>query len=1710
MIENKKKKYTMTLFILIAIATFATMLSIFMVSGMQQVSKNAISKWNATSDKAPIQVIGEMKVSHSDVGTAGIEITKFTSLFTADEAGKELYCINHGVEFSHSSVDRLRISEALNYGGLDGSIKVWPTTHKICSLKDDTNIRENRTDDLYTLPFLQCVGKHYNLLDKTGEYHPDVAYILTYPQLGKWSEEKQNALWCTAFSAARSPKKTGEGPGVAIYLEAVKFREFSDRTTSVAGATQTEPDIDAQDHTNMDRMQIMPNYNDQTYILGPFSIDYINGIYENIAFGGISDMYFIGYNKDGKRIRNRIEVEKYIYEGKEYDLQYFEPEVRNYSYVDNTPQVYPKGRSAGEEEFYLKIKNPNTNIKNSNNIVNGVSLHIDFEWMGVTSANICELDAHKYQVHGAHTHQWHCHGHSRKNGTYYCNGCCYYCTWSTHLEEKDIQDHINVLEAERKLFRTSLEIPGRTEEIELHLERSIKILMELGGHVWEDSLAGKGNIAEGFSNTVDNNGEAMDMPLKNVKVTLYSCKKGDKIGDGIIEELSIPENIAQDEVIHYVNPTLTDEKGNYLFKNLDPLKKYYVTFEYNGQVYLPTEYLSTGETHEDAEGHTVVEHYQSVQEMVNAGLYNTTQWEITSKGTEVPEKVRAEEIKDRNTYNEQFEEIRSYPENYETSNSLRRSGRYNTTFTQKELMGYELNRDGHYVQTGIQLVDGFLYDENGLETKTYAQGEISTRIREYITRYHEYPDENAMRSEIYRQIAREDEEIWKKLQFIEDCKMSSYTQAQGGELDLYPVYDAFVYNSRQTYEQYELGLNIYITEEITIEGIDYQLIYPGQYYINQGLWRRQLNDLALRKDVYRVATKINGKTEVYQYNKRNPDSENEGEDYWQIHLRMQDYENYYQGNYNRELYRSDYEYKGENGGEPLEIYVTYKLTIRNASQGILNEVTEVVDYYDKEYTYMPNLSWVMYKDSNQDDNTKVAVSNSSYYNMMHHLSLNQIPNAREIASSPNTQSSGTGNSRYGDSTKQDMERNYNSVYVRGLENKKIATGENVYVYLTFKVNADEKGPVILDEVNSPKMNYAEINGYTNYYENGTVLPNYQIIRGENTPAGLIDHNSTPGNLQLKDLEGEKYEKNFENDTDRAKGIQIIIDPQADRTINGIVWEDQRTEIVNEAVIGDGIRQNGEIGIQGVKVQLVEKLEGGKEYIWDKLETTTNQEGNYEIKGYIPGNYVVRFNYGNEDATVLTKTNGGLNAVSYNGQDFKSTVYLKNLQNGLELDEKDGYYDITMADQNTAKGNHYSDAKDNWNDREKVNSYSNNQGKGVTNYLAEVLAAPYAKNINQEHIKELKQNTSMKADTAIIVAEVEYHRQNTGNLEAIGGTYYNDNHKNGNYTFHSIDFGLTERPKAQLEINKKVSNVKITLANGNILFDANKTVDGMVWQAGTPYNLASKMTKNKYKEYYEESKEDTRYHRYSYQAEIDKLIQENFAGGSNGFVQPHIDDELMHGANIEISYELEVKNVGETDYTGQDFYYKAVGSNEANKVTTTANEVIDYVANNLKYAQNNNNQAWKMVTTSNITNQQAEKERLVNSSLQEKVARFNTILTTTSLAGNLKPGQTAKANLTLSQLMTSQNTDDDRTYNNITEIVKTSNTVGRRMAYSIVGNQDPTENPTEVDSSRAEEVSVLPPYGSNYLTYLGVGILAMSLLAGGVFLIKKKMSSRDIG
>lgn len=1588
---------------------------------------------------------------------------------------------------------------------------------------------------------------------------PDLAYIITYPG---GEDLKQYAIWRRDGAAkgdgiSHNTRGTGDGlfankgllkQADALLKEADTYAEYGEKLEE--NIAQDPNNALGLENTTDPNELVVLSENSEYITIGPLSMDYTDGRADGVTFGGIHDMWIEGYNVNGEKIVDKIEIDSFIIAdegssstnitGEEIEPEYFEPNTADKTYVDETEQLYPESG----QKFYLKFKNPN--YGNSGDVstrVHKVGIQVEFQYM-MAEATIIRMYGKHDQIYYAA-----CEHEDLGDGNYICTMT----RVRVDLASRAAQDTFEAM-GYRYLYKQIItligELPGEDEPGEPgepgepdSPDDGIEITMKLGGYVWEDGKQGKETLADGrIAGSVTDGILTMGAPdraLPNIKVTLYEVDPGSNQG----KEAQLMTTGEDEEILHNINPTITDENGYYQFNGLDISKKYYVKFEYNGQYYLPTDYLAGGGSIES--------------------MYNTDAWYTTSKALE--------EQSFRDGFDQRFAEIGAYPHNYRTVDDVLGVGEWNASFSMLELMGYELNENGQYSQSGAQLIDGYLYDSRGLQTEEWAEGAISQRIKEFIESNSAYPTESQLQS-LYSEIAGGDQEMMQKLQFVWDCNIYANTSHGSGsesEYDLYPPFDNIVVhqitdspgsdpngNYKQVYDGWVATNDVTMSIRGGSSG-EFKSVYDGQFYINLGLWKRHEFDMALMKDVYKAAVKINGKTHVSDYAQRNVREEagqntasgQDNNSSWDINVRLE--QGYYDNpaTYNREVRSSDYEYDNEalnHPGQELEVYITYVITVRNQSQSIEGVITEIVDYYDEDYILKPNLSWIMYGFGTPDD--------AAYEEMMEQDQDIINDNGNFLAGSLGDDAGASDTSIYSSTGSLS---GYKTAYITGLSGHQLQSGEMASIYLTFQVDRGENGDRL--KIQNTKDNIAEINGYQTYYRDGTSLPN-GVSKGSGDVAGLVDRDSNPGNVDEDlagvNLEAGNYEHYFEDDTDRAPGLSITLNETA-RQANGVVWEDDRTVDVDGAMIGNGIRDNGEIGIAGLTVQLVEKREDDgqqSEYVW--FETQTGADGTYTFSNYIPGDYVIRFKYGDTDATAMTSSNGGSNATSYNGQDFKSTLYQYQIdesgnRSGLpqnaatDLDgryagytdyatqnERNKYnaekgsprddtygYDIAAAD----AGANYSDAKDIWSvgdddgivvntrggdnapfaedsgyrlqGRETVNSYSEG---AMTNYKAEVFASPYTG--SSEYFGMFKEWTEMSAETGVIVAEVEYNKQHSG---------FDDDDEN--YVLANVDFGLTERPKAQLEVDKSIENINLTLANQTVLFDIVGRTNNALWQDHEEYGLEEVLQSSNgmYNNYYGTN------HRYAYRTDVDNLISTT----DKGLVQLTMDEELMHGATIRITYKVKITNVGEIDYIdsgdSKDFYYRGENTN-TEIVTTSADQIIDCVHNNMQFdASDEKNSDWSLIKQETI-----ESEGLVRQDLWATFDDFNNIIETSSSGGQAAKAlvpyngsnaedSTEEKTLMLSQLITPENTDDDLTYNNMLEIVKITNTAGRRMAFSIVGNQNPLDNnPAEVDASAAERVIILPPFGQKPIYYVIGGMVGIILIVGIVLIIRKVLKNKN--
>ena len=534
---------------------------------------------------------------------------------------------------------------------------------------------------------------------------------------------------------------------------------------------------------------------------------------------------------------------------------------------------------------------------------------------------------------------------------------------------------------------------------------------------------------------------------------------------------------------------------------------------------------------------------------------------------------------------------------------------------------------------------------------------------------------------------------------------------------------------------------------------------------------------------------------------------------------------------------------------------------------------------------------------------------------------------------------------------------------------------------------------------------------------------------------------------------------------------------------------------------------------------------------------------------------------------------GFNADKYNTQNYNYTESSQpslgtageSISNYVNTDDgtnKEINYYYNIGESQVQSG--ISDAKDVGNVRDATDAY----GRGITgidgedtqtivNGRSEVLTAglkvastddlvdgagtSVSKQIAM--LKELMENTEMVAQTGVINTEVEWNT-NITNGQSVSNSK--------DYVLEDIDLGLEERPIAQLKMNKEVSNVRITLQNGTVLFDTNRPVTNMSYADHQGHIITY-------------NPEDPNGRAY-------RLISVAIANNSTNtpeLITTYMDEELMYGARIEVDYTFTVTNVGEVDYLDKQFYYTGTtnDTSASNISTTTANTVVDYITNNMQFLPtNSNNTTWSIRTVNELTtNPNAENNNyqditnfeannseegptlvgnqteLINNKYYNTLNTYNTIVTNKTMGDTAlypeeanveadeevtNPQSSIQTTMMLSTTLTPDSGEDTMVYNNLSEIVQVSNSQGRRLKWSVTGNQ-PMANqdlgsdtpvdeqdeiytkvdlvtPKEIDADSSQEILILPPTGSNrnYTLWIIVGIVALAIIAGGVILIRR--------
>ena len=587
----------------------------------------------------------------------------------------------------------------------------------------------------------------------------------------------------------------------------------------------------------------------------------------------------------------------------------------------------------------------------------------------------------------------------------------------------------------------------------------------------------------------------------------------------------------------------------------------------------------------------------------------------------------------------------------------------------------------------------------------------------------------------------------------------------------------------------------------------------------------------------------------------------------------------------------------------------------------------------------------------------------------------------------------TGNLQYGN--KQEYNDKY-SKYVIDI-NTELTPGQAKFVYVQFQLNRE----AVLKIVNNQEVlnNVAEINSYTTFKDNNT-----------QTPVAVVDKDSVPANITVGKID------TYEDDTDSATSLKLEL--KNARSIVGTVFVDNATVNKDNERLGNGVYDNGEATIAGVKVRLDEIGKDDSSYDGERIskEVTTDENGNFKIEGYIPGNYNLTYTWGNK---------------TYKVQYYKGTIY----DESRDQNDKEWY----KKDVNTRK----TDALDNIDTRKTIDA---EMRKITRNNAEDEINKAY------EGTSDVIKTTSMDSKTPAMSFSVEYETTITdGNDDKV------------EFIVRNVDFGIVERAKQLMDISKRVSAFKITLANGQVLMDAEVTEDGKL--KGSHSNL-------------------------SYMGPT------NTNGiNVNGILRAELDSELIEGATVEVTYAIKVTNVSEKDYDSPNYYLYG-NKKGAQLIKNSVTGVIDYLDGKIVFVPDN---TWEKKENTFIEE--------VNASEKGNTDYLNSIKTyyTSKLQKDLAPGESNEVTLKASKLLTSS---EDNTFDNKTEIVDVTRKDG-----------DITGTPVKVtwnkgkfffDTDNAEKTVIIPSTGENrnYVLPTVIGIIAVAIVGVGVFFIKKYVVDRN--
>ena len=860
-------------------------------------------------------------------------------------------------------------------------------------------------------------------------------------------------------------------------------------------------------------------------------------------------------------------------------------------------------------------------------------------------------------------------------------------------------------------------------------------------------------------------------------------------------------------------------------------------------------------------------------------------------------------------------------------------------------------------------------------------------------------------------------------------------------------------------------------------------------YINMGLKEREKPDIAIKNDIADVKIRINGFTNTYKYSRRVTNDNEFNESGFNVGTKFS--EKYVQ-RYTRAIYPSDVSYDPVDKSNELQVYITYKTYVMNQSNTLKMSATELVTYNDKREK-MPG-------DTDLTAEEKQMLKSTYEYkdrngNKRAEGEVDWVINGKYTTQTDN---------------------NYDVKYTQSISGIQMEAQSQIEITTTVKLDKDgvEK---CLSTDGELLRNVVDINSYSTFDSGGSIYAGVDC----DSAAG----NAIPvGNEEITDDSSLKETfKSYEDDTDQAPVLKFEL--KNERTLNGVIFEDTTGgNNLNAGDIrqGDGEYTEGEPLIDNVSIKMIDR-EHKVAYYTNSTHVSPPNSSYYAKAKLIEdpmndnvykSDPILQNGNNNNDYTYQNANNPkGLTStelsqwriykiefVSNSNETYYTDMGAAEFNNVGTYDLKNGKYMIA----DFVPGNYVITYR--WGDKEISNNDIRTTTYSVQNYKATIFKDKSAENNYRWYTKETprysdakdnlsirkaidremqtnKQDTvttsksinKMDSNTPLMEIPVEYNTYVTDCTQTDSGTNRLE------YAIDNADFGIVERPRQRMSIKKEISNIKITYANGQVLCD------------GNPYtnNLPGVQRVDRNDE--EDTKGETHPQDGNENGKFDLDL---------GFIRIEIGNELLYGSQLEITYNLNIKNESELDYSliadgsgtqEENFYHYGTPGRDAYKVSYNSIQILDYIDNELTFKESNGytweefNQLDDYLKDGHILNPE-EKKQLLKS--------FSTILETDGIKDTvgqnpIKPREEVNVPIVLTKLLANGET---LVYDNSGSIVE----IGKNGGGPIRTNM-------EIEY-KAPTISITPATGQKRIYYI-LGIGSLVVLTTGIILIRKKVLNK---